>query len=76
MIVLNSLNAITELFNKRGAKHSDRPRSVMAGEMFVIIKLFSFSVACSNCGLAYAFPLNLTPNELLCLNITYVTEWE
>lgn len=36
MIILNSLNAISELFQKRGSKYSDRPRSIMAGEMFVL----------------------------------------
>lgn len=41
MIILNSLTAINELFLKRSSIYSDRPHSVMAGEMYGIPLLMS-----------------------------------
>lgn len=35
MIILNSFEAVNELFLKRADIYSDRPRSIMAGEMYV-----------------------------------------
>lgn len=44
MIILNSLEAINEIFLKRSAIHSDRPKSIIAGEMYAPARRLSSSV--------------------------------
>lgn len=60
MIILNSLEAINEIFLKRSAIYSDRPKSIIAGEMYALAqRLNSEARVCSfyfeqhGCGSVY-----------------------
>jgi hypothetical protein len=44
MVILNSLQVCTELFDKRSIKYSSRPRQPMLGELYVPLKVIPLLV--------------------------------
>ena len=53
IIVLNSVKAVTDLLETRGAQYADRPKLVMAGELYDFIWTENFTIKLFLCSVGY-----------------------
>ena len=49
IVILNSLEVITDLFEKRSSNYSDRKHTIMLHELYVLHSFHSLPRTCQNC---------------------------